>query len=508
VRPQPAFTLGDLLAQDDLGLELLAGGHHALARRVVGAHTIEIEHPATWLERDWIMLTTGVRLRNRVEQQRLLVAELQEAGAAALGFGVELVFKRVPAELLREARARAFPVFAVPLRTPFREIVSAVNRALAGSDLRALQRLSAIQLQLMDALGDEDPLRAVLARLAGFVDATVLLFAADGTVEAATGDAPAGAIWTAITAQPAALVEFQLDGWHTVATPVAAGRAITGWLAVASRRPRSADRLTRPAARATAPVLAALARLEGAAREQERAIRSTVLEQVLDPAAGHDAPTLAARAATLGLDLSAPARVVVLRRHGRAKVDLAAVCERLEQRLPPPHLSTRRAGAVIALAQGDRERVHAALAELVDEHAGIAAGIGRPVTDLGAARHSLRDAEIAVKRLASRPHERLLDFADFDLGTLVVSEAPAERIQPKVDESLAVLRANPGLHAAIVAYFQHDMDVMRTAAAMHVHHNTVRYRLTRVEQLTGRSLRDPATIASLYIALALAPELT
>jgi purine catabolism regulator len=49
------------------------------------------------------------------------------------------------------------------------------------------------------------------------------------------------------------------------------------------------------------------------------------------------------------------------------------------------------------------------------------------------------------------------------------------------------------------------MDVMRAAEAMHLHHNTVRYRLTRVEQLMGRPLKDPATIASLYIALAAAP---
>src|SRR5206468_3720624 len=66
-RALSAFTLGDLLAQEDLGLELLAGGEDALARRVAGAHTIEIEHPATWLERDWIMLTTGVRLRHRAD---------------------------------------------------------------------------------------------------------------------------------------------------------------------------------------------------------------------------------------------------------------------------------------------------------------------------------------------------------------------------------------------------------------------------------------------------------
>jgi DNA-binding PucR family transcriptional regulator len=43
---------------------------------------------------------------------------------------------------------------------------------------------------------------------------------------------------------------------------------------------------------------------------------------------------------------------------------------------------------------------------------------------------------------------------------------------------------------------------MRAAEAMHLHHNTLRYRLARVEQLIDRSLKSPATIAALYIALA------
>ena len=45
------------------------------------------------------------------------------------------------------------------------------------------------------------------------------------------------------------------------------------------------------------------------------------------------------------------------------------------------------------------------------------------------------------------------------------------------------------------------MDVNATAEAMHVHPNTLRYRLSRVEKLLGRSLRQPATIAELSLAL-------
>jgi purine catabolism regulator len=505
-RAPSVFTLGDLLAVQDLGLELVTGGEQALRRRVAGAHPIEVEHPATWLERDWIMLTTGVRLRQRADEQQLLIAELEAAGAAALGFGVEMVFKRVPSALVREARSRSFPLFVIPLGTPFREIVSAVNRALVSRDLRVMQRLSSIQLQLMDALAEDDPERAVLARLASFVDATAILFGPEGSVEAATGEAPTTAIWQAISAHPAVLVEFTLEGRHAVATPITSGRAGGGWLAVTTRRPR-ADRLTRPAVRATAPVLSALRHIRGAAREQDRAIRGALLEQALAPVSGREAATLAARAASLGIDLSAPARIVLIRpaADGRARPNLQDVCAELEQRLQAHslrHLLSRRTSAIVALVQGDAKRLHGIIADLVHAQPAVVAGIGRPLARLESIGHSLRDAEIAVHRVAQQGAGRLLDFADFDLGTLLVSEAPAERIAPKIEGLLGLLRSHPGLHAALVAYFRYELDIKRTAAAMHLHHNTLRYRLARAEELMGRSLKDPATITSLYIALA------
>jgi hypothetical protein len=118
--PLRGFTLGELL-DGDLGLELVTGGEQARDRRVAGAHSIEVDHAAAWLGRDWVMLTTGGRLRHSADAQRRLVVELEEIGAAALGFGVGMGFKRVPAALLREARTRDLPVFSIPLRTPFRD---------------------------------------------------------------------------------------------------------------------------------------------------------------------------------------------------------------------------------------------------------------------------------------------------------------------------------------------------------------------------------------------------
>lgn len=505
-----AFRLGDLLGHEELGLELLTGGPDALRRPVAGAHSIEIEHPTTWLEPEWIMLTTGSRLRRSAPAQRALIAELETSGAAALGFGVELGFKRVPATLLDEARKRQFPVFGVPLRTPFRDVVSCINRALLSTDLRTLQRVSSMQLYLMDALAEEDPRQAVVERLSAFLDATVLLFAPDGTVAASTGDAPSGDIWREVLQRPATVVEFDLGGWHAVATPVSTGRGPTGWLAVSSRRTLPSPRLARQAARATAPVLAALSRLDDVAREQRQAIRAALLDEMLTPPPRPDQSTTAARAASLGIDFAMPARLVVIEsRHavGRASrpADLGEALAQLDEALSArgvAHLATRRSGAIVILVQAAHDELLAELVRLTDDLPALIVGVGRPASSTNEVLDSHRDARIAVQQLEGSRRGRILAFEDFDLVMLLISESRRERIQPKVDEIMHVLRGNPSLHEALAAYFAHGLDVMSTARALHVHHNTLRYRLARVEEELGRPLKDPATIALLYIALA------
>jgi len=103
--------------------------------------------------------------------------------------------------------------------------------------------------------------------------------------------------------------------------------------------------------------------------------------------------------------------------------------------------------------------------------------------------------------LAAGHGRGLTHFDDFELGTFVLSEIPAARLAPKVDAILSALRANPPLHEALKAYFEHDLDIAATAASLHMHRNSLRYRLARAEQVLGRSLKQPATITTVYLAL-------
>jgi purine catabolism regulator len=502
------LSLGDLLAEGAYGLRLLSGEESAAARPVAGAHVVEVDAPTRFLEPEWVMLTSGVRLRGRSRAQRELVAELAGAGVTALGFGEGVVFRRVPAALLEAAAERGFPIFAVPYETPFREVVHYIESSLASDEVSVFRRLTALQRYLVDALRGTDPERVMAQRLARFVDTDVVVVGAGGEPEIVVGNAPADALCADLAGRTAGPVELEAPDCEAVAVPIAApgdADAPTRWLVLAGRRPGRLDRLVKPAAEAGAPLLAALGRLGEVAREQEQAVRGALLEEALAPAPEPGSSPLAARAAAFGLDFSAPARIVVVRRHpGRdGAADLGRAARLLAARLQEagaPQLLTQRADAIAALVQAADDDLAAAVDAVAAAQPGVAIGVGRAVGGIAEAPHSLRDAELAADR-AGVTGESVLRFEAFDLGTFMVSEIGAERLRPKLDAPLAVLHDNPPLHEALTAWFEHDLDIVATAKALHLHPNSLRYRLSRLEQLLGRSLRSPATIAELHIAL-------
>jgi purine catabolism regulator len=505
-----SLTLDDLLAERSFELELLSGCPDLQRRRVLGGHAVEVEHPTRWLAEGWVMLTTGIRLRGHASAQAALVEELQDAAVAALGFGVGLVFKQVPRALLQTAHERSFPVFAVPYATNFRDIIRFIDNSLASADAQLLHRISALQRYLVDALATPEPERTVIERLGRFLDASVVVVDEHGRVEAAVGDAPVDEVRAAVAHQPLALIELDAGGCHVVATPVAApDRAAHRWLILASRHPSFVNKLIKPAATATAPLLAATARLRDAVRDQERAVRAALLTEVLEPPDAEDLLPLKARVASFGLDFSQPARVALIREHPRRQdprrpTDLESLARQLGdrlERLATGCLITTRSRSVTALAQADPEDLGAALHDLTRAHPSAVGGIGRPVMSLTDVHHSLRDAELATRRAALVPEQRVLLFEDFDFGTFVISEIARDRLRPWVDDLADLLREHPPLHEAVIAYFEHDLDVIDAAAALHLHSNSLRYRLRRVEELLGGSLKQPSTITTLYLAL-------
>ncbi|MFC1413718.1 PucR family transcriptional regulator [Streptacidiphilus sp. N1-12] len=124
--------------------------------------------------------------------------------------------------------------------------------------------------------------------------------------------------------------------------------------------------------------------------------------------------------------------------------------------------------------------------------------VGRVVPTLAAAPASRAEAD------------RVLDAMASGRITAAVAALPDVRAEVLLGELLALLAANPEvrdprltalvaqdtkqggqLAASVLAWLDHLGDVREAADELHVHPNTVRYRIRRAEQLTGIDLRSP-----------------
>ncbi|WP_214368131.1 helix-turn-helix domain-containing protein [Pseudonocardia sp. H11422] len=61
------------------------------------------------------------------------------------------------------------------------------------------------------------------------------------------------------------------------------------------------------------------------------------------------------------------------------------------------------------------------------------------------------------------------------------------------------------LRATVLAWAEQGFHLVRTARTLHVHRNTLVYRLRKIERLLGRDLRDHRNALALHLAC-LVPE--
>jgi purine catabolism regulator len=495
------FTLRDVLAQESLGLRLITPAtDEVLGRVVMGAHGTEAEHPVPWMQRDWALLITGVRMVGRPELQRQLIREVAAGGLAALGFGVGIDFDTVPEAVIEEAIEQDFPVFEIPLRTPFREIIAFVNRSLLSSDLHVMRRLTSMREFLLDALSDEDPQPLVVQRLASLLDTPVALLAPDGRVESASGPAAWEGVAELVVAGGDA-VELEVGDRRLMAVPIADRGILQHWLVTLVPASRSPEAYVRPLLQTGAVVLGGLAGVRRVTRAAERAAHAAFLAELRTPEhrgdAGHQH-----RAATLGVDLRRPSRGVALAGVGSppdlSDERLLDEAERVLRSASVRAVLAEERGDVLGILQGDGPEVRRALELVRARVPGVVAGVGRGVASAADLRRSLEDARLAVRGAGEA--DPIVFYEAFDLLTWLLSAADREGLRDKAAEVLGEVREDAALMAALESYLDHHLSAVRAAESLHLHPNSLRYRLARIEERLGRSLSDPETLAAVHLA--------
>ncbi|KQW10768.1 helix-turn-helix domain-containing protein [Streptomyces sp. Root369] len=351
-----------------------------------------------------------------------------------------------------------------------RELTEAVLAGAARSDvLHALVRATGRQVRLLSAEG------AVLATTDGGsgVPATV----ADGVLAGAAGP-----------------VVDTLDGLRATALPVRAGTTVAGVLLTVGPGDSRVQQLA--GAAVTALLIDAVRAGDDSA---EASPPHTPADVVAALRSGTVSPSVCAAAAELGIDLQRPPAGAVLHYSGSRLRAWSTALTWLEH----PVQQEARTAWTVSTSEVTLARLRSRLRHMTgDESAGddvVAASGSHPASAIGLAR-SFTEAErlLGLARTRGVP---LLTFGGCGV-VQVLLPLPRAHLEAYAEAHLGPIRQRPELMATLRAWLAERGSRQSVSEQLHLHRNSVGYRVRQIKNLLGTDPLLPAASAELHLALA------
>jgi DNA-binding PucR family transcriptional regulator len=526
-----ATTVADLIAIDELALTLVAGGQ-GTGRPIRWAHVSELKDPTRFLRGGEVLLTTGLGMRGGARAQAGYVGQLAEAKLAALGLGLGFAFEATPPAVVAAADRAGFPVFEVPFEVPFIAITEALFSRLVNEQYVLLQRAGTVQQTLSRLLLEGAGLDALLGAYARMTGTRGLLFDLHGEVVAAVPGAGAAlrprAVWAEIQALRPEGNEFSMSLSDEIGSrsllPILVGGSPAGFL-VLHREDRPEPFHQVVVHHLATAIALELAKAQAVARTERRLV-GDFLDALLEGELSGDETSRRLR--FLGLGQSPAVAVLVARaepggsaperapaaQDGATEALRRLVEDRLSRR-PGPYAASVHDDLVVALFEAGDPAAARAAAEAVAEGVlarGVAArfGLGTPAGDPPALRRTYQEARFALAAAATVEAPsgtgRVASVEDLGSHRLLLALQEDAALEALSRGLLAPLRAydqrqHGDLVASLRTFLEHNGNWEAAARALGVHRHTLRYRIRRVAELTGRDLESAADRVEFWLAL-------
>jgi purine catabolism regulator len=508
------LTVQSLL--DELGL-LPAAGKEATESPIRWVHISELLDPTPWMSGGELLLTTGIQLKED-EQQRSYVRLLVDHHLAGLGFGTGIDHEHIPPAIVEEAERLGFPLFEVPYEMPFIAITEKAFARLVNEQYEVLQRGIAVHRRLEQLVLEQRGLREVARALSAAIGGTIVMLDWQGDEMAAANFrrelAPdtldsirAEAVARNASGRPMPFEPAHDDvSGRALALPVAAEPqgGPRAWI-VAIRDTGGLGEFERLILQQAVTIVALELMRRRVVRDTERRLAGDVLAEVV--AGELDEAELRGRLRPFGVGSSAAVLVFALTGPEAAEAALeSALVEAGSAALVATH-----DGLLCAVVDGAVEDSVAlagqARSALARDHGAVRAAASR-VADVSHLKRSFFEARYALDATAMLDG-RAPDVSSWrDLGALqfLLSVQEDEALRLFRESVLGPIESGEGeyggeLLRSLEAFVEHNGQWERAARALFCHRHTLRYRMRRIEQLTGRDLSNARDRIEFWLAL-------
>jgi purine catabolism regulator len=500
---------------DDVGLDFAAGEQGADVP-IRWVHITELPDPTPWLSGGELLLTTGLQLRSAGEQ-RQFVRRLVDHQLAGLGLGTGFEHARIPDALLDEARRLEFPLFEVPFEMPFSAITEKAFGRLVNEQYEVLQRGIAIHKRLEQLVLDEAGLDEVSRTLTSAIGGAVAVLdrrcklisksefrreLSDEALDAIRKEIAVRGSNAAASFAP----EHESVNGRSLVLPVGS-RGAEGPEAwhVAVRDAAGLADFERLILQQAVTVVALELMRRRVVRETERRLAADVLEEALSGATSDD--EVQSRLRPFGIGAHAAVLLFEVPDPAAAQRSLDAMLSDAGLRA----LVAARDGAVCAVVDpgdGDPIALAADARALLAERFGelrAAASRTAPVSSLRRCFHEARCA-LDVARFADGEAPTVASYHDLGAFQFLLSIQDDEALRIFSDSVLGPIANGEGeyggeLLRSLEAFLEQNGHWERAARDLFCHRHTLRYRIRRIEELTGRDLSRARDRIEFWLAL-------
>jgi hypothetical protein len=534
----------DLLDVPGLGLRLLTDVT-GLDRAITHVYTTDLPDPGRYLTQGDLVLTGMMWCREPGDADRFVRA-LVKSGANVLGAGEAL--GEVPPEIIEACGRHGVALLAVPSETSFGSVIDEVGRRISGDRASAMTRVLGRRRLLLSAVAEGAGLDEMFRLMGREIGAECWLLTATGRVICGTGPALSRPQALRLAAEyvkadrlPAVVRD---DRARYSVFGVGGDPRLTGWfLACPGREQDWPHELRESVAELVADVALERARLD-AGRTGDRKLGEAIIGQLAADAASSAEVVSLMRAADLAPDgcyLLASVRADGEGRSGgdaeRWRCDLTReLAEPSAQRVLLAPLGADVIALVPVAATGgvtgavtgggtagvagngrsaahvfaDRLREAQPVFEADRARLRVSVGVSAPACGVAALAGALHEAgsagRLAALRSGGMPGISVVTSDEVASHELLLASVPASVQRAFRERLLGPLMAyDDQHHAELLPTLREFLDCSGSwnacAARMYVHVNTVRYRIRRVEELTGRDLSSLDDRVDFFLAL-------
>jgi purine catabolism regulator len=499
------LTIREIVRIPNLRTRIVAG-RRGEGREVRWAGVCELPDPTEWLGEGDLLMTIGLAIPEGPDAQREWIELLAGSGLSGLALcesgsspGAGMRSPPLTPALRKSADRLGFPVLMVEHQVPFVALAHAVMDASSRSEHERLVKVMRLYESLRSSRAGSASAPATLAVLAQtcgcdlfVVDRRTLRPPFGGWPELRPGVASALADVLAERTDPLpAWIRFDASPAQAMALVIPTEHAEV-MVAVGLGEPLDPLLLQH-----TATIVAVEVERSAAERERARRLGGDLFRRMVEGRVGAETATALMQEHRCG---TSP-WIVAATGAGRSWPEIGTVD--LHARLDAAGtqcLELELGDALYTLIE-DSPSAKETLAELAAEVGGV--GLSRPFADLETVGEAVRDARWALGAAVDSRVAVVDQTHDPDQLVAPRSVAEAEFL---VERVLGPLRTYDRSHRSdleqtLQVFLEENRSWQRAAERLHVHKQTLVYRIRQVETLTGRDLSRTGDVARLWLAL-------